>query len=132
MNAIFIPPESHSPRVEFYPSGKLLLEGRSMPENVFSLFNPLLIFVSELNTERVDFDINLEYFNTSTSKKVLQLLQALDENPRVQERNVVWHYESDDEDSYEMGEIFEECLNNTNFSYAEHKKAVILSKKYYS
>ena len=131
MKAIFISPESHSPRVEFYPSGKLLLEGRSMPENIFNLFNPLLKFATDINSEKVDFDINLEYFNTSTSKKVLQLLQTLDENPKIRELNVVWHYESDDEDSHEMGEIYEECLPHTNFYYMQHKSTVELSNRYY-
>ena len=130
MKAIFIPPESHSPRVEFYPTGKLLLEGRSMPENVFALFNPLLDFAEHIEVEKVDFDINLEYFNTSTSKKVLQLLQALDENKKIRELNVVWHYESDDEDSHEMGEIYEECLEHTNFYYTAHKNLVALSDRY--
>jgi hypothetical protein len=115
MEAIFIPPESHSPNIEFYPSGKMLIEGRSMPENVFALFNPLLIFATEIATEKVDLDINLEYFNTSTSKKILELLQTLDENEKIKELNVSWHYESDDEDSYEMGEIYEECLKKYQF-----------------
>lgn len=130
MNPIFIAPESHSPRVEFYPSGKMLLEGRSMPENVFSLFNPLIKFASNIHAEKVDFDINLEYFNTATSRKVLEVLQALDENKHIGELNVIWHYEADDEDNHEMGEIYEECLNHTHFYYTEHPDVVTLSNKF--
>ena len=100
-----------------------------MPENVVNLFNPLLIFASGMDAEKVDFDINLEYLNSSTSKKVLQLLQTLDENPRIKELNVIWHYEMYDEDSYEMGEIYEEFLSNTNFYYTPHDKVVTLSSR---
>jgi hypothetical protein len=131
MDAIFIPPETHSPRVEFYPTGKLLLEGRSMPENVIELFNPLLDFASNITTEKVDFDINLEYFNSATSKKVLILLRTLENNKNIRELTVIWHYEAGDEDSVEMGEIYEECLPRTRFYYSEHKEVVELSKRYY-
>ena len=130
MKSIFIAPESYSPRVEFYPSGKLLLEGRSMPENVFTLFGPLIEFAMNIHADKVDFDINLEYYNTATSRKVLEVLQALDENKHIRELNVIWHYESDDEDNHEMGEIYEECLNHTHFYYSEHTKAVNLSNKF--
>lgn len=130
MEEIFIPPKNHSPRVEFYRTGKLLLEGRSMPEDVFKLFNPLLKFALKLTVTKVDFDINLEYFNTSTSKKILELLRALDNNMKIREINVIWHYEAGDEDSVEMAEIFEECLAHTNFYYSEHKDLVVLSKRF--
>lgn len=130
MQEIYISPESHSPRIEFYPNGKLLLEGRSMPENIFKLFNPLLDFASKLSIEKVDFDINLEYFNTSTSKKILELLTALDENQKIYQLNVIWHYEAGDEDSVEMAEIYEECLKRTHFYYMEHAETVVLSKRF--
>lgn len=130
MQEIFIPPESYSPRVEFNTNGKLLLEGRSMPEDVFKLFSPLVEFASEINVDTVDFDINLEYFNTSTSKKILELLRALDNNTQILKLNVIWHYEAGDEDSLEMAEIYNEFLNRAQFYFQEHETAVTLSNRF--
>jgi len=129
MQEISIPPKNQSPRVEFNPNGKLLLEGRSMPENVFKLFNPLMKFATELQAPQVDFDINLEYFNTATSKRVLELLRALDQNRKIYQLNVIWHYESDDEDSAEMADIYDECLERAHMYLMEHKQAVQLSTR---
>jgi len=71
MNPILIKPTEHSPHVNFDPGGKLLLEGRSLPEDVNKLFAPLIEFASNLKAKNVEFDINLEYFNTATSKRLL-------------------------------------------------------------
>lgn len=129
MYDVLISPERYTPRVEFYSNGKMLLEGRSMPENVFKLFQPLLHYAYNIECEKVDFDINMEYFNTATSKKILELLQALDTNAKVGQLNVIWHYESGDEDSVDMAEIYDECLSRTHFYLQEHEELVSLSNR---
>jgi hypothetical protein len=40
-----------------------------------------------------------------------------------------WHYETDDEDSYEIAEILEECLIRASFRYYEHSELVSLHKE---
>jgi hypothetical protein len=66
------------------------------------------------------FDINLEYFNTSSSKKLLELLKRLDANKQIHSVQVNWHFEEGDEDSVETAEIYEECLNRIDFKYYEY------------
>jgi hypothetical protein len=128
MEPIFNEPNTYLPLVEFDPSGRLLMEGRSIPEDVTKLFNPLIEFAKELDQKEVIFDINLDYFNTATSKKLLELLKHLDANSKVEKLYINWHYETDDEDSVEMAEIFEESLDKAEFTYREHKKSLSLSK----
>ena len=57
-------------------------------------------------------NIQLEYFNTSSSKCLLDLFKKL-ENMSKAGREVVieWHYEEDDEDMSEAGEDYQAIIN---------------------
>lgn len=123
MENLIIEASGHSPRVEFDVNGKLKIEGRSIPEDVSKLFNPLIEFVSSLNIESVIFDINLEYFNTATSKKMLELLKHLEANNHVGKVFINWFFEEGDEDSVEIAEIYEESLIRSVFRYVELREA---------
>ena len=127
MEAIVIEPTEQCPRVRFNTDGKLLLEGHSLPENVASFYEPLCEYASSLNLEEATFDVNLEYFNTATSKKLLELFRCLDTNEKLGKVNVNWHYEEGDEDSVEMAEIYEEkCKQRTTFQFIMHAEALSL------
>jgi hypothetical protein len=120
MEKIIFEPTSHLPLIDFNPEGGLKLEGRSIPEDASKIYNPLIEFVDQLNVIQVTFDINLEYFNTATSKKLLELLKHLDANNHIKTVLVNWHFEEGDDDSVETAEIYEECLRRTNFRYMEY------------
>lgn len=120
MDTLFIEPTPNAPLVYFEPDGRLLIEGRAIPENVSNLFEPLLLYLSKLETEKVTFDFNLEYFNTAASKKILEMLKKLDGNPYVKSCHVNWHYETDDDDSLDMVEIFRDCMTDMTFNIIEH------------
>jgi hypothetical protein len=118
-----IEPTKNTPTVLFADNGKLKMEGRAMPENVNVFFKPLIDFVQEISADEVIFDINLEYFNTATSKKLLELLKHLDANNNVNSVLVNWFFEEDDDDSVETAEIFEESLIRVKFCYREYVEA---------
>jgi hypothetical protein len=120
MEKILIEPASHLPLVDFNPEGHLTLKGRSIPEDANKIYNVLIEFVDQLSTVEVTFDIDLEYFNTATSKKLLELLKHLDANNKLKSVLVKWHFESGDEDSIETAEIYEECMRRTAFRYIEY------------
>ena len=124
MNPISIQPTSHSPLIEFNPNGHLLIEGRAIPEDVFRLFDPLIEFVQNLSDVDVRFDVNLEYFNTATSKKLMELFKNIDANNKIKNILINWHFEEGDEDSIDMAEIYEESLLKTEFRYHEYAEAV--------
>lgn len=130
MEAIVIEPTDQTPRVRFNPEGNLLLEGQSLPENVADFYDPLLEFVSNLELTEATFDVNLEYFNTATSKKLLDLLKAIDTNTKLGKVNINWHYEEGDEDSVEMAEIYEEkCVERSTFKFIMHAEALSLVER---
>jgi hypothetical protein len=125
MEPIVIESTGHSPKVNFNPNGQLLLEGKSLPEDVASFYDPLIDFITKLTTDKVVFDINLDYFNTATSKKLFDLLKHLDSNNKNGAVLINWHYEEGDDDSVEMAEIYEEdCLIRTQFRYIKHAESV--------
>jgi len=56
------------------------------------------------------FDIQLEYFNTSSSKCLVEIFRRLE---KINSQNIVinWYYEEDDEDMQESGEDFKEIID---------------------
>jgi hypothetical protein len=124
MERITLEPTTYLPGYDFTLEGKLSLEGRSIPENASKFYDQLIEFVEQLDTEYVIFDINLDYFNTASSKKILDLLKRLDNNPHIKRIQVNWHYEEGDESSLETAEIYEECLKRIEFKFHEYAETV--------
>ena len=120
MEPIVIEPTKHSPLIEFNLDGKFKLEGRSIPEDVIKLYNPLIDFACNFSCPNLTFEINLEYFNTATSKKLMELFKHIDANNKIENILINWHFEEGDEDSVEMAEIYEESLLRCEFRYLEY------------
>jgi hypothetical protein len=124
MEPIIMEPTAKTPTIEFFPDGKLRIEGRSIPENPLSLYDPLVEFVQNLNQVSVLLDVNLEYFNTASAKKLLELFKTIDANNKVDNVLINWHYEYGDDDSMEMAEFYEERLLRTEFRYCPYEEAI--------
>jgi hypothetical protein len=120
MEKIFSEPTSKLPLIDFNPEGTLLLKGVSIPEDAGITYRPLIDFVDQLDLDHVTFDINLTYFNTSTSKRLMDLLKHLDANNKIKTVLVNWMYEEGDEDSVETAQIYEESLRRIDFRYQEY------------
>jgi hypothetical protein len=105
------------PTVLFSTEGKLKIEGKIIPDNALPFFEILFNWISDLDATKVEFDINIEYMNTSASMQLFKLLRTLEENCLIEELCVNWHYEEDDEDHYDTGQLFEEKLFRTKFIY---------------
>lgn len=119
MENLTITATSQTPEISFHTNGHLKIEGRSFPEDAASFYDPLIEFIQELKVDSVNLDINLEYINTASSKKLLHLLQELDDQENIKSIVVNWHYEEGDEDSVETAEIFEDSVDRIRFTYNE-------------
>lgn len=111
MRKINIKETSKTPRIVFDGDvGVLELYGRSIPENSLEFFEPLhewLVEYSQNAQEKTIIEMKLEYFNTSSSKCILDLFKRLESmNGIVTDVHVNWYYESDDEDMAEAGEDY--------------------------
>lgn len=123
MESLSIMGTNCTPHVSFNINGKLSVEGRSLPENAEKFYNPLQEWLMKLRIDSVTFDFNLEYFNSASSKKILDLLKVLDANRNVKNVIINWHYEEGDDDTLESGQIFEEFVIRSVFRYVEFADA---------
>lgn len=115
MEELFISGTTKTPSVKT-DSHKGLLEitGRSNPENTIDVFKPIVNWVEEYIQnpgEKTTLNIQLEHFNTSSSKSLIGIFKRF-EAIKKEGRDVVinWHYEVDDEDILEAGENFESVI----------------------
>lgn len=101
-------------------AGNIQFFGRSLPDDARSFFQPILIWIEEYLAnpyENTVVRFDLEYFNTSSSKMLLQIinkLQLLEESGK--QLTIEWCYMEDDEDILESGETFQD-LTNVAFNF---------------
>jgi hypothetical protein len=105
-----------TPAVSFNASsGTLELKGRSIPENSVEFYKPLNDWIDSYATSpktETIVDIKLEYFNTSSSKCILDLFKQLEGlNGNGTNVKVNWYFEEDDEDMEEAGEDYQAIIN---------------------
>lgn len=105
-----------TPTVKFdYENGVLELKGRSIPENSIEFYKPLNDWIDAYATSpkpHTIVDVKLEYFNTSSSKCILDLFKQLEKlNSGNTEVKVNWYFEEDDEDMEEAGEDYQAIIN---------------------
>jgi hypothetical protein len=127
MQNIQIDCTSNTPMVKFDVSGILMMKGRSLILDGRPFYQPLIDWASALDAETVIFNIDFDYFNSSSSKLILELLKIIDINARIKTFNVNWYFETDDEDILEIGQIFEERLQRARFFYREHSESGCVS-----
>ena len=116
---IYIAATSTTPAVRFEDSGKLAIEGRSQPGIESLFYEPLIEWAGLYQGAVINLDINLDYMNSMSSKKLLQLFRALDDNNRINELTISWYYETDDEETLERGLLYEELLKKATFVFHE-------------
>ena len=122
MQDLFIERTDTLPSIELKTDGKIKLEGRALPENAHQFFEPLIAWAKEYSNEDIQIDINLEYFNTSVSKQLLDFLKVFEDNPANKRITIVWHYEEGDDEMLESGEIYEDLLTRCQFIYNQYEE----------
>ncbi len=122
MQDLFIEGTDSLPSVGLKTNGKLKIEGRALPENAHQFFQPVIAWAKEFSHDNIQIDINLEYFNTSVSKQLLDFLKVVEDNPANKKITIVWHYEEGDDEMQESGEIYEELLPRSQFIYNQYEE----------
>lgn len=120
MKNLVINQTKKTPEINFdVESGKFLIKGRSIPENSIEYYSTLFDFVDEYKKTgpyNTEISIQLDYFNTSSSKCLLELLKRFEDIPGSV---VKWYYEEDDEDMYDAGRDYDEILK-VNFEITQY------------
>jgi hypothetical protein len=115
MEPIIIEGTPKTPSVKFdAATGILEIKGRSIPENSIEFYKPLVDWLDKYSEDPVYqtvVNIHLEYFNTSSSKCILDVFKKLELIHKAKNDVVVnWYYEEDDEDMLEAGEDYESII----------------------
>ncbi|MBX2869760.1 MAG: DUF1987 domain-containing protein [Acidiferrobacterales bacterium] len=121
MDTIELPATSRTPAVWFnFDEHRLKLTGESYPEDVTSFYNPLFDaldnYLKNLSGGSCRFDFQLVYFNSSSAKAIMMLMEKLEESAALGNKiDVHWFYDPDDGTMEELGEEFGEDLENAQF-----------------
>lgn len=93
-------------------TGTIELYGRSIPENALNVYRPVLDWMDQYMVqpkEQTVLNFKIEFFNTSSSKFILQILKKLEELHRQDYKvKVNWYY--NDEDILDLAEDYHELV----------------------
>ena len=108
-----------TPSVEFIPDeGLLIIKGRSHPENAKLFYGPLIEWCEQYVAnppEKTTLRIQLEHFNTISSKSLLDVFRTLSAiRNHEKDFKVDWYYEADDEELLDAGRTYQE-ITGLNF-----------------
>jgi hypothetical protein len=116
LEPISIEGSAKTPSVKFdAEKGVIEIKGRSIPENSIEFYKPLVDWLEGYSNEALDLtrvNVQLEYFNTSSSKCILDVFKKLESIHKSGDKEVIinWYYEEDDEDMLEAGEDYESII----------------------
>ena len=121
MDKLEIKATSRTPEVLFdFDNNHLKISGESYPEDAMEFYNPILdsldAYLENLGSGNCRFDFELIYFNSSSAKVIMMLMDKLDEaaeNGGLVE--VYWYYDAEDDTMEELGEEFGEDLEHAKF-----------------
>jgi hypothetical protein len=105
-------------------TGLLSFSGTSIPENSEEFYSPILDWLSdyvESQPEKVEVSFKLEYFNTSSSKYILEIFRQLEKLDQSCSVLVKWCYLKEDEDMKEAGEDFQ-LIVKLPFEFLEYEE----------
>lgn len=115
METINIAATEDTPHVILDPVNNVYeISGRSIPEDVVVFYQPVMEWLEQLTEKPIEnmlFSIKLEYFNTASSKLILDILLRLEDIfHNGTQLKVKWHYLSADTDMKEAGEEYSEIV----------------------
>ena len=115
MEPLLIEGTPKTPSIRFEADqGLIEIKGRSIPENSIEFYKPLVDWLDKYGEDPstlTKVNIQLEYFNTSSSKCILDVFKKLETIHKAKHEVIInWYYEEDDEDMLEAGEDYESII----------------------
>jgi hypothetical protein len=114
MRKLIIEPTVSSPKVILDPDkNRFEISGESRPADVATFYEEIISWMDDYShhlvktnesTEPVAFNLDFEYFNSSSAKYILDFCKQIG-NVRASGKEVLvrWHYDDDDMDMLEVG-----------------------------
>jgi hypothetical protein len=104
------------PYVNFiHENGTMEINGKSLPEDVSTFYLPILEWLNKYSlnpNNTTEFTFKFTYFNTASSKMILDILLVL-ESMKGDNRQVIvnWYYPYYDEDMKDAGKEYSEMVD---------------------
>ena len=116
MNSLIIEMTDDCPQINFdIESGKMEISGKSLPENVIFFYAPVLEWLHQYTEQPkplTEFTFKLTYFNTASSKLILDILMLLEQiKENGKEVIINWHFPEYDEDMRDAGLEYSEMVD---------------------
>lgn len=116
MNTIKIMGTDDTPSVILDAENEIFeISGRSLPEDVTAFYDPIINWLDEYSSSpnaKTVFTFKLVYFNTASSKLLLDILMKLEQmHEDGKDVMVRWYYPEDDEDMQEAGEEYADIVD---------------------
>lgn len=123
MTDIYIPATSDTPEIDFkFSSNMLSMSGEAYPENGVEFFRPILkqlqSHLKSLNGDAVEFNFQLTYFNSVSTKIFYSMFELLNEYAKAHPNSVLlnWHHDEDDDTILELGQDIQEDFTWIDFN----------------
>jgi len=123
MKNLVIEATKQTPKVSFDADNHVLeFQGESYPENMalfaVPIFSWLEEYLEQLGDQPITVNIELIYFNSSSSKMLLDLFDQLEEEVEDNGKNITvnWIYDADNDSAEEYGEEFQEDIESLTFN----------------
>jgi hypothetical protein len=96
--------------------GVFELKGKSIPENAIVYYKPLIAWLDEYIQNPVantKLTVQLDYFNTSSSKCIVDIFKKLELIPKngKGQASITWKHDAIDDDMQEAGEDYKSIIN---------------------
>jgi hypothetical protein len=110
MENLIIEETKYTPKIELNANGNIAIAGKSYPENTFEFYAPVMKWLenyfAQEPTSKTVVNMEIVYFNSSSSKLFFDLFDLLDEAKATCNLEVNWIYDEDNESAKEAGEDF--------------------------
>lgn len=109
MQDLYILGERDKPQIDFkFSSHHLSLSGESFPENPLAFYGPvvatLMAYLDETKDTQITVDIELRYFNSSSTKILLNIFRMLDQaSTNGNTVTLNWRHDPEDDTIAEFG-----------------------------
>lgn len=119
MENLIIEETKYTPTINLDVNGTVSIVGKSYPENTFEFYAPVMEWLSayfEEGNKKLTLNMEVTYFNSSSSKLFFDMFDLLDEN-NSDELVINWIYDEDNESALEAGEDFKDDFENLTINF---------------
>jgi hypothetical protein len=108
----------YTPEINLDANGTISLVGKSYPENTFEFYAPVMEWLEKYfetaPADKTIVNIEIIYFNSSSSKLFFDFFDLLEENAQENSIEINWIYDEENESAEEAGEDFMEDFEDLN------------------